>query len=70
MRPLEQAVFQNRGERTLRSVDVHSWDKTFKAGFRRQAELAVNAALGAATPSLPTIDDGLQTMRLIAKIFE
>jgi len=70
MRPLEQAVFQNRGERTLHSVDVHSWDKTFKAGFRRQAELAVNAARGAATPWLPTIDDGLQTMRLIAKIFE
>jgi predicted dehydrogenase len=70
MRPLEQAMFQNRGERTLHSVDIHSWDKTFKAGFRRQAELAVNAARGAATPWLPTIDDGLQTMRLIAKIFE
>jgi predicted dehydrogenase len=70
MRPLEQAIFQNRGERTLHSVDVHNWDKTFKPGFRRQAELAVNAALGLATPTLPSIDDSLQTMRLIAKIFE
>jgi predicted dehydrogenase len=70
MRPLEQAVFQNRGERALQPVDLHSWDKTFKAGFRRQAELAVDAALGRPAPSLPTIDEGLATMRLIAKIFE
>jgi hypothetical protein len=51
-------------------VDAHSWDKTFKAGFRRQAVLAVSAAPGIASPSLPTVDDSLQTMRLIAKIFE
>lgn len=70
MRPLEQAVFQNRGERTLNPVDVHPWDKAFKAGFRRQAELAVNAALGHESPGLPTLDDALETMRLIAKIFE
>jgi predicted dehydrogenase len=70
MRPLEQAAFQNRGERTLHAVDVHPWDKTFKAGFRRQAELAAAAALGTPTPALPTVDDALHTMRLITQIFE
>jgi hypothetical protein len=69
MRPLEQAVYQNRGERTLNPVDVHPWDKTFKAGFRRQAELAVAAASAREGPQLPTLADGLETMRLIAKIF-
>src|SRR5262245_51028905 len=41
MRPLEQASFQNRGERTLHVADTHPWDTFFKAGFRRQAQLAV-----------------------------
>jgi len=69
MRPLEQAVFQNRGERVLNPADVHPWDKAFKAGFRRQAELAVEAAAGGPAAALPTIDDALETMRLVSQIF-
>jgi predicted dehydrogenase len=69
MRPLETASFQNRGERVLRPVDVHPWDQEFKAGFRRQAALAVNAALGAECAGLATIADALETTRLIARIF-
>jgi hypothetical protein len=69
MRPLEQAVFQNRGERALNPVDVHSRDKTFKAGFRRQAELAVDSAVGQGGAGLATLDDALETMRLVSRIF-
>ncbi|MDY0042444.1 MAG: Gfo/Idh/MocA family oxidoreductase, partial [Desulforhabdus sp.] len=45
MRPLEQACFQNKGERKLHSVEVHPWDREFKPGFRLQAEMAVKAAM-------------------------
>jgi len=69
LRPLEQAAFQNKGERVLTPVDVHPWDKRFKAGFRRQAELAVMAARGSDTAELATIEDGLETMRLVQRIF-
>lgn len=69
MRPLEQASFQNRGDRTLHAVDIHAWDKTFKPGFRRQAERATAAALGNSETGLATIDDALETMRLIAQVF-
>ena len=69
VRPLEQASFQNRGERALHVADVHPWDTAFKAGFRRQAERAVGAALGARNPGLATIDDATETMRVIHQIF-
>jgi predicted dehydrogenase len=69
MRPLEQATYQNRGERVLHPVDVHPWDTSFKAGFRRQAELAVAAAHGEAGTGLPTVDEAVETMRLIGQIF-
>jgi predicted dehydrogenase len=69
MRPLEQASYQDRGERALHPVEVHPRDKEFKAGFRRQAQLAVDAALGHGGTGLATIDDALETMRLISQIF-
>lgn len=69
MRPLEQASFQNRGERVLHPAPLHEWDTVYKAGFRQQAELAVDAARGGATAGLPTIADALETVRLIARIF-
>lgn len=69
IRPLEQAAYQNKGERVLNPVDVHQWDKQFKAGFRRQAELAVAAARGGDAGRLATIQEGLETMRLVRQIF-
>jgi predicted dehydrogenase len=70
LRPLERASYQNRGERVLQPVDVHPWDTAFKAGFRRQAELAVAAVGGRDPGRLATLDDALETMRLIRLIFE
>src|SRR6185436_17082615 len=69
MRPLEQAAYHNRGERTVHQVQIHQWDRDFKAGFRRQAELAVHAARTGENDGLATIDDGVETMRLISRIF-
>jgi predicted dehydrogenase len=68
MRPLEQAVYQNAGERTLNPVEPHAWDKAFKPGFRLQAEQAIHALHNRPT-TLPTLDDAMNTMRLIARIF-
>jgi len=68
MRPLEQAVYQKRGERALISAELHQWDKLFKPGFRLQAGNAVAAALGRPSDSV-SIDEAMQTMRLIQKIF-
>ncbi len=69
MRPLERAVYQNRGERMLNEVQPAAWDIDFKAGFRRQAEEAVAAARRMPT-ELPSIADSLESMKLVAAIFE
>lgn len=68
IRPLEQAVYQNSGERNLIPVEIHPWDAQFKPGFRLQAEEAVKGAMG--EPSLcATIDEAYKTMCLIEGIF-
>lgn len=69
VRPLEKAVFQNAGERTLNPAPLHPWDEAFKPGFRRQAELAVQATGGGPPDGLPTLEDSLATMLLIAAIY-
>ena len=43
-------------------------DRQFKAGFLLQARAAVAAVRGEAS-SIPSIDDSLQTMRLINRMF-
>ena len=68
LRPLELAAFQLAGQRRLESVPVHHWDQQFKPGFRLQAEKAVAAALGQPSES-PTLEDALETMRLIQAIY-
>jgi len=67
-RPLEQAVFQNAGERALHPVQAHAWDSAFKPGFRLQADHVVRAVRGKES-SACTIDTALETMRLIAEIY-
>lgn len=68
MRPLERAAFQLAGKRVLDQTEEDDWDLRFKPGFRRQAEFAVDAALGRPT-ELPTLKDALETMRLVQAIF-
>ncbi|MDB5810223.1 MAG: gfo/Idh/MocA family oxidoreductase [Betaproteobacteria bacterium] len=69
LRPLEQAAFQRYGERKLEPVHPHEWDQRFKPGLRRQAELAVKAALGAKAVGLPTLEDALRSMRIAQSIY-
>ena len=70
MRPLEQASFQLNGQRKLEPVTPHEWDRQFKPGLRRQAELAVRAAMSAASSDLPTAEDALRSMRLAQAIYQ
>jgi predicted dehydrogenase len=69
MRPLEIATVQHAGERTRTEAAVHSWDKEFKPGFRAQAEEVV-AAIAGKPCRVPSIDDALETMALVRRIFE
>lgn len=68
LRPLEQAAFQKCNERKLHPVEPSTWDHDFKPGFRKQAEEAVAAAMGR-PGRLPTLDDAVETMELIAAIY-
>ena len=69
LRPLEQACFQQHGSRRLEPVPVHEWDSRFKPGLRMQAQLAVQAAMGQPTPTLPSLEDALASMRLVQAIY-
>ncbi len=68
LRPLERAFYQLAGSRTLEPIDGDPTDVQFKPGLRRQAELAVRAAMGLST-HLPTLDDALASMRLAQAIY-
>lgn len=69
MKPLEQATVQLRGERRQAAIETGKEEIDFKPGFRSQAVAAIAAARGAAT-TLPTLDDAIETMGLIARIYE
>lgn len=68
MRPVEKASYQLAGTRVLESFADDAWDTQFKPGLRRQAELAVLAAAGKTT-ELPTLQDALESMRLVQAIY-
>lgn len=68
LRPLEKAVFQNAGERSLNPVDADPRDAAFKPGFRVQAEEVV-AALRGQQSRAATLDDALVSTELVAKIY-
>jgi len=68
MRPLEQAQFQNDGERKLHAVAPSDFDVRFKPGFRLQAE-HVAAAVRGLPNSAPTLDEALETMALIDAVY-
>lgn len=69
MRPLEQAAFQRTGQRRLEQAPVHPWDQAFKPGLRLQAQMAVAEVMGQSS-DFPTLEDALETMRLIRAIYE
>jgi predicted dehydrogenase len=68
MRPLEKAFYQIAGKRVLEPIEEDILDVRFKPGLRRQAELAVLAALGHET-ELPTLQDALASMHLTQAIY-
>jgi len=68
MQPLEQAIYQNAGERARHTIEASEEDKQFKAGFLLQARNAVAAVRGEAS-EIPSIEDSLETMRLINRMF-
>jgi predicted dehydrogenase len=68
MQPLEDATYQNAGERARHTIERADEDKQYKAGFLLQARAAVAKVRGEAS-EIPSIDDSLQTMRLINKMF-
>jgi len=69
LKPLEQISVQNFGERISTVIPVEEWDIVFKPGLRRQAEETVAALLGEKY-NLPSIVDGLNSMKIINKIYE
>ena len=69
MKPLEQISIQNYGSRKSTSISIDDWDLKFKPGLRRQAEEIVSA-LSSCHYNLPTIEDGLITMKMINRIYE
>ena len=68
MQPLEDAIYQNAGERARHTIERADEDKHFKAGFLLQARAAVAKVRGEAS-SIASIEDSLQTMRLINQMF-
>lgn len=68
MRPLEHATAQFAGQRQRQELPVHPWDHTFKPGFRLQAEQVVAAALDRPS-TVPTLEESLNTMRLIHGLY-
>ncbi len=68
MRPLEQAMSQASGSRSLEIQVSHEWDKVFKPGLRYQAAEAVKASQNLPN-SLPTLSDAFNSMNLVKAIY-
>jgi predicted dehydrogenase len=68
MQPLEDAIYQNAGERARHTIERSDDDKQFKPGFLLQAKAAVAKVRGEES-TIPSLEDSLQTMRLINQMF-
>jgi predicted dehydrogenase len=68
MQPLEDAIYQNAGERARHTIERSEDDRRFKPGLLLQAQAAVAAVRGEPS-AIPSIEDSLQTMRLINRMF-
>jgi len=69
LKPLEYASVQPRGSRELQSLPNHIWDTEYKPGLRMQAEEVIKALRGNAY-KLVSLDESLETMRLVKDIYE
>lgn len=68
MQPLEQATYQNAGERGRQTVEASELDRNFKAGFVLQAQAAIGRVRGEDV-EIASIEESLRTMHLIHQIF-
>lgn len=68
LRPLEKAIVQVYPSRQQESILPNHWDIQFKPGFRQQAEEAIKAVKGEQC-KLATIQEALESMKLVAKIY-
>ena len=68
LRPLENAYRQDLISRKLNPLPDCVWDKKFKPGLRKQAILMIEASKGLKN-SLPTLSEGIKTMKLIDAIY-
>ncbi len=69
LKPLEQGYFQLNNSRVLEAIAQSSSDIEFKPGLRLQAENLLRAIKGE-NNSLPTLAQGMKTMRLIKMLYE
>jgi predicted dehydrogenase len=67
LRPLETGTRQILGA-PPEPLPEDAWDIRFKPGYRAQADAAVEFAAGRRAP-VATLDDAIETMRLIADIY-
>ena len=68
LQPLEDANFQNAGERARHAVERSEDDKAFKPGFLLQARAAVARVRGEPS-TIASLQDSLATMELIHRMF-
>ncbi|NJK91163.1 MAG: Gfo/Idh/MocA family oxidoreductase [Blastochloris sp.] len=68
IRPLEQARYINVGERKVHEIEVSTEDKTFKPGFRRQAEEVLRAVRGEKHRAT-SLEQAMESMKLVRAIF-
>ena len=69
MRPLEKLSLQLYGSRDIKSIPLDKIDSDFKAGLLLQAQETIKA-LKKQDNSLTTLDDALETMKLVQQIYQ
>ena len=68
LQPLEQARYQDLGERRQHELSADPVDVDYKPGFLRQAEQVIRRARGQASSAV-SLEESLRTMRLIHRMF-
>lgn len=69
LRPIEKIGVQDKGSRSLVFESPSNWDVNFKPGLRQQAQEVINMLKGL-PHNLPTLHDGLDSMRLVEAIYK